>query len=639
MIAKVTLSHFKKFKSKTVELQPLSILVGENSSGKTTVLQAVNLSLNALAGNKLITRDTKGVKIRENGISATSLPGINISDFRELYYAKVSRGGKSGDPRVGATILLEDDFGNRYNVQISSLFGGYNIKCLSKPDDLKNSPSLHSFAPLFISGFVGLQGSEERSFPAVIKRQLSSGLVSSIIRNLVLELKKSNEQKYDLLCERMKKDFGFHLAKVEFDDRSDEYVAASYHEECESKKLTMDFNSSGSGYMQILQILAPIYSVCPDQCKIVMLDEPDAHLHPNMQIALAKSLMRIQRELGVQIIISTHSPSIIQTVSPNSIIPITASSSISSSLSSNQEVHDFIRQIDNYELAKSVISGKMVFFEDANTDILEAIDGILNTKVFFGLNTTSIHKAKGKDDKLPFQIHELLKTYLDKEIEIHFVRDRDGLDDEWCGRLIEYAKKHNVFLHILNRYEMENYLLSSSLISRVIQRKYQNDLSLPTEDEICSKIVEFLKNTISLSKYSYDNTLDDNVFKTALLLGDDNYRGKNATIAEAKRIRTIYEEYTDYDLLVSVGMGKEARSQLLDWLNREKKLKIEKQDLVDAIQAEDIPAELSDLLKSLRSISEEVDDFNQLEDALLDDDTLMSDDELSEQITLWQVLP
>jgi len=631
MIVKVSLNHFKKFKNKMVELQPLSILVGENSSGKTTILQAINLSLNALSAGKLVSHYGK---VRESGISVLSLPGINIADFRELYYAKKSRGVK-GDPRMGTTVTLEDNLGNLYKLQTSSMYGGYNIKCLSKSDDLKNSPILHSFVPLFISGFVGLQGSEERSFPLVIKRQLSSGLVSSIIRNLVLELKMTTPQNYSLLCERMKKDFGFYLADVEFNESNDEYVTASYYEECESKRLTMDFNSSGSGYMQILQILAPIYSVCPDQCRIVMLDEPDAHLHPNMQIALAKSLMRIQRELGVQIIISTHSPSIIQSVSPTSIIPITSSGDASTSLSSNKEVHDFISQIDNYELAKSVISGKMVFFEDANTDILEAIDGIINTKVFSGLNTSSIHRAKGKDDKLPFQVRELLETYLDKDVEIHFVRDRDGLDDGWCDKLTEYAKSHNVVLHILNRYEMENYLLSSSLIRRAIQIKHPDATSLPTEEEIQSKIIEFIKNTITFNRYGYDTTLEDCIFKTALLLKDDIYRNKNDMTAEVKRIRSAYEKYADYDSLIQVGMGKEARSQLLNWLNSEKKLKMEKQDLVDAIQSEDIPTELSELLNSLRSVQGAVDDFSLLEDATTEDDTLMPDNESAGQLTMW----
>jgi ABC-type multidrug transport system ATPase subunit len=433
----------------------------------------------------------------------------------------------------------------------------------------------------------------------------------------------------------MQRDFGFYLAKVDFDEKSDEYVAASYFEECEGKKVTMDFNSSGSGYMQILQILAPIYSVCPGHCKVVMLDEPDAHLHPNMQIALAKSLMRIQKELGIQIIISTHSPSIIQTVSPNSIIPITEDSVVSTSLATINEVHDLITQIDNYELAKSVISGKMVFFEDKNTSILQAMDEILNSKVFYGSNTVSIHKAKGKDDKLPFQLHSLLKDYLKKEIAVHFVRDRDGLDDEWSERLKKHAQEHNVALHILDRHEIENYLLDASIIKTALKNKNPNRADIPSETDIQSKLIEFLKNTLSLSKYSYDDMLEDNIYKTALLLGDDRYKGYNVAKTEAKKTRAIYEKYTDFEDLVRVGMGKETRSQLLDWLNREKKLKIEKQDLIDALQLQDIPDEMNSLLRSLKSFQEDAENISRLEDATIDDPIIDEEDE-ENQITLWE---
>lgn len=634
MIFKVVLNHFKKFKSKTIELKPLSILVGENSSGKTTVLQSINLSLSMLWGSDLISRDKKA-KVREKGIGANSLPGVSIANFRELYYAKISRAAKRENSRVGATISLEDDSGNKYVLQISSLFGGYNVKCLSKPEELSNSPKLHVYKPLFISGFVGLHGVEERSFPAVIRRHLASGMVSSIIRNLVLDLKTESPENFERLCKRMEFDFGFHLGNVDFNQESDEYVAASYYEECDNKKLSLDFNSSGSGYMQILQILAPIYSVCPHQCKVVLLDEPDAHLHPNMQIALAKSLMQIQRELKIQIIISTHSPSIIKTVSPDSIIPITTENAISSPLTNEAQVHDFIAQIDNYELAKSVISGKMVFFEDADTSMLEAMDSILNTKVFHGVNTISIHRARGKDDKLPFYMHNLLKDFLNKEIEIHFVRDRDGLNDEWCSKLIDYANKHNVHLHIVSRYELENYLLDSALIIRAIYNKYPEKIGIITEDELSNKIIEALKNTIILAEYDYAETLIDSIYKTALLLGDDKYKyDRNEQKSEAKKIRKSYEFYDNIDSLIQVGMGKETLKLIFNWLNEEKKLQLNKKDLFDALQADNIPQEIQAFLKKLKSRRINVDDFSQLERFREEDEEDSDTLEEEQQLTL-----
>jgi predicted ATP-dependent endonuclease of OLD family len=139
-----------------------------------------------------------------------------------------------------------------------------------------------------------------------------TGHVSSVIRNLILDTKENAPQRYDRLKNRLEKDFDFHLDKVLFDEKEDLYVTAQYSEVCDNSTLSLDFSASGSGFMQILQILAPIYRFCPDAAEVVLLDEPDAHLHPNLQTSLATSLRKIQQELNIQIIISTHSTSIIR---------------------------------------------------------------------------------------------------------------------------------------------------------------------------------------------------------------------------------------------------------------------------------------------------------------------------------------
>lgn len=91
MITKVKLQRFKKFKNNEIVLKPFTVLMGENSCGKTTVIQAINLSLNTFAKSDLITLKNGRAVPKARGIGATVLPGINISDFRELYYGKVSR--------------------------------------------------------------------------------------------------------------------------------------------------------------------------------------------------------------------------------------------------------------------------------------------------------------------------------------------------------------------------------------------------------------------------------------------------------------------------------------------------------------------------------------------------------------------
>ncbi len=626
MITKVKLQRFKKFKDNEIILKPFTVLMGENSCGKTTVIQAINLSLNTFAKSDLISTKNGRAIPKSRGIGATVLPGINISDFRELYYGKVSRQSRRGKKSFGAIIQMEDDKKNLYKLQISSLFGGYNLKCLSDENELKNSPMEYKYSPLLISGFVGLQETEQRLFPVNIKQHLTSGNASAVIRNLVLDLKENNIQNYEKLKNRLVNDFGFYLEDAIFNEQKDMYITAEYSEKLDDKRITFDYNSSGSGFMQILQILVPIYTSCPKDCRVVLLDEPDAHLHPNMQVALAKSLQKIQKELDIQIIISTHSAAIIKTVKPSSVVPITANNDLCEPLSIEEEVEEKIAQLDNYEMAKSVISGKMVFIEDANTDIWENIDRILGTRVFYGANTISIHKGRSKDDKIPFQIKPLLKEFLNKDIEIIFVRDSDGLSIEWKRKLEEYGENKGVQLFLLDRYEIENYILDGELIHRALENKYQGK-AIPKVEEIEQKIFEYLHETIVMSRYKYDDNLEDSIFKAGLILDLQEYRNNVTVKHEAERIRMDYEKRSDLELYKRVGMGKEALKQIFKWLNDDMKLNINKDDILDVMQKTDISPELVKIMKMLQSSVLQKEDIYSLEgyeqhdrDAIVEED-------------------
>ena len=240
-------------------------------------------------------------------MGSTQLAGILNDDFRELYYAKKSRNSRVNGNSIGAEIYLTDDLGNVFGMQISSLFGGYNLTPLSAPEQIGNSPLLHKKEALLISGFVGLMSSEEKALSLALRNRLRDGRASEIIRNLLLDTKEAVPENYTKLVNRLKKDFNFVIDDVAFDETLDINVHAFYDENIDGTKVPFDFCSSGSGMMQILQILTSIYRYCPDSISVVLLDEPDAHLHANMQVALFYSLREIQKELGIQILISTHS--------------------------------------------------------------------------------------------------------------------------------------------------------------------------------------------------------------------------------------------------------------------------------------------------------------------------------------------
>ncbi|MEG4634361.1 ATP-binding protein [Microcoleus sp. AR_TQ3_B6] len=611
MLERIRLERFKKFSEVEVYLHPFTVLMGENSSGKTTVLQALNFSLIVLSTGNLVTNANGNIKVKKTGIGLPTLPGIVLADYRELFYSKISRGG-TAKGAGGTTIELFDNKQNVYRLQIRSLFGNFNAKCTSSSNDLSKNPDIHTKPPLYISGFVGLLTSEERAFPVAIKDRLRSGQVSAIIRNLLLDTKEKKPDKFTRLEKRLADDFDFRLGNIFFEQQRDLYVTANYEEKLLSnRKLSLDFTSSGSGFMQVLQILAPIYRFCPDESFIVLLDEPDAHLHPNLQASLANALREIQKELNIQIIISTHSTAIIRSAEPSEVVPISSITPINKPLASSDEVEEQIqnrldRSITTYDLGKSVISGKIIFFEDRDTSIMEAFDKAIGTKCFIGVNTAPMLKGRGKDDKVPFKLNEVLKEFVGQDIEIHYVRDGDGLSNEWRDMLANYATKYNVKLHQLMKHEIENYVLSPNVIVRALSLKHPSK-TLPTEIEVQDKIKEFLKETIQLTRYNFNFNLEDSISKTAQLLNNSEYRGQ-ACKSEASKLLAIYDRYNDFDDLVTVGMGKETLKSLLNWINQDLKLNLSKKDIIgnDNIKSSDVPKEIRTILLQLRSkVSEE----------------------------------
>lgn len=188
------------------------------------------------------------------------------------------------------------------------------------------------------------------------------------------------------------------------------------------------------------------------------------------------------------------------------------------------------------------------------------------------------------------------------------------MPDEWKQKLVEYGKLKSVQLYLLEMYEIENYLLNGELINRALYKKYSQSDSIPSIDQIERKIFDSLKNTIVMSRYKYDDNLEDSIFKASLILNLQEYRNNNEVKREAEKIRMRYEEYNDKDTYKKIGMGKEALKQILNWLNSEMRLNLNRDDILEVMQESDIPIEIKNILESLQSNILQKDDMDELEE-------------------------
>ena len=93
----------------------------------------------------------------------------------------------------------------------------------------------------------------------------------------------------------------------EFDQRKHQFVFKPLNND-----KSYDINNISSGYKQmgILQSLFINKSITENTW--IILDEPEANLHPEMQVNLAKLLIEMCKELNVFIYINTHSAMLIE---------------------------------------------------------------------------------------------------------------------------------------------------------------------------------------------------------------------------------------------------------------------------------------------------------------------------------------
>ena len=73
---------------------------------------------------------------------------------------------------------------------------------------------------------------------------------------------------------------------------------------------------TGSGFHQALQILV---SVLTPGARVLLLDEPDAHLHARLQEQLMGIMERLARDEQAQFILATHSPPLLSAAPEGSI--------------------------------------------------------------------------------------------------------------------------------------------------------------------------------------------------------------------------------------------------------------------------------------------------------------------------------
>lgn len=308
----ITVRKFKAAKQACIPLSNVTILVGPNGCGKSSVLQAIHWA--ARAASYILPKNTKEM------ISFERLDYIPSSDpLSTLHNGQLKPATNSTPIEV---VFNHAPSGEDQLQTVVKLRAARNKAGITAHIDGGNAVTPYKqrfqFITTYIPGLAGLSERETILAQPSLRRQAASGDAGGVLRNILLNLKaKRADDASNLAGEQRIKALNLLIQKVHptvsvdvsFNDREDYHISATVQIDGQIRPL----ETAATGILQTVQIFAYLLFFEP---KIMLIDEPDAHLHPNRQELLISALEQAANKHNTQIILSTHSPHVVRAASP-----------------------------------------------------------------------------------------------------------------------------------------------------------------------------------------------------------------------------------------------------------------------------------------------------------------------------------
>lgn len=466
-IRSLSLERFKTFKKFEIDFDGTTLLVGANSSGKTTILQAIRLFFWCISvcGR----REAGNVFFKKAVMPFTEFRLIPAHDLRELVYQGTTPNKKS----IG--IVLTGKLGNGLALSFR-IYSAYSILMAVEPErptpPILDLPQFEAIArvPLYIPGFFGVVTKELLAVNARLEELLSSGHHNEVLRNMLLRLK-GNDEGISRLRELMRTEFKVTSLDVPFSEKETDFLRAAYAEP--NTRISLDFVSAGSGFLQVLQILV---HTLQNPSPLLLLDEPDAHMHGGLQRSFLSLLRKFADEEDLQVIMASHSETFLRETSLEYIRVIDSQQSKAANFPNAASLQEKLAEFgiwpDHVELAEILRTRRVLLMEGREDEI--HLD-IVGRKVLPDWDTrrklVQTVLTDGSSDSIISRleyVQGILGNILTGGIKIAHVRDRDLLSDEGLAYITGAAVKKGLLLFVSERRNREAFLVEPSLLERCV---------------------------------------------------------------------------------------------------------------------------------------------------------------------------
>ncbi len=386
MITRLTLRNFKSVGEQVYEFTQFDLLVGRNNSGKSTVLQALAIWQFCVDEFHRSKRGgSKGIQVVLPNFTALPVPEFNLlwKDRTDRAYPMVDGKRKQEFILIGIRVEWRrtsgenDSFGVDLRYHSPQTIYAIPSDGWAKFRDCEQNGDLPKIA--YVPPFSGLEPAEKWLDVSPTRQQVGKGQPGSVLRNLLLRVCPAPPREdggrvikrpahppkdWQELANIIERWFDVTIHEPKYESAKDVYITVEYRQNGKD----YDIISGGSGFHQTLTLLAFLYGYQPTT---ILLDEPDAHLHVNLQREILDYFKRKSVERNTQFLIATHAEEFARGVDASQIISLLAQ--VPKRIQSTPEVLRAMSDVSNEEITRLMDSPYILYVEgESDERILRA---------------------------------------------------------------------------------------------------------------------------------------------------------------------------------------------------------------------------------------------------------------------------
>jgi hypothetical protein len=358
--------------------------------------------------------------------------------------------------------ITRDQFSERKETCVVNLSRGENFSVrvdTGGPEDLLDALiSLDNFFSIYVPGLSGIPHREQFMSDAVVNAAIFRGDANLYLRNLLLRIAREPAKKRQF-SDLISAVFPGLDISITFDERRHFYISA--HVTYSGIEIPLDM--AGTGVLQCVQLVAYVVNYQPS---LLLLDEPDAHLHADNQRQMAVMLAAISKK-STQVIMSTHSRYMLDALSavPGANFVWLKKGKVMAPQSATRLA--ILMDLRALEVGEELFNGRyrvIVWTEDSITDYM----WVILQANGFDRNSTLVRSYAGCSRADAAMIMARFISDIAPGLIILVHRDRDFMtDDEICRLRTRFqpALDLGIELFVTDSTDVEHYFTSPSHIS------------------------------------------------------------------------------------------------------------------------------------------------------------------------------